>query len=617
MSMNAAQGPMDVSPAFKLISTKMRSLNEKERLAEAKPRQLAEETRALQIQLTESSSALRQTYQIYVQIKMFISTHKKNEKYRLQVGKNALKSLAKAIEHMLRGGMSVGNKALVEFEKIDSSKEIAEFIRLNRQPYAPDKQIVVSSHRNESLKEEMREYLASLDASSSMASENADKSPQSPTNRLLFSNEVVSVPEKALQRSSSLRKEDDQAANDDARAKCSSTEFVFRDECFQSIQQLCSSIKEVTEAVLSDPLTPKDTEAHNAVSKSSSNGKRKRQERFEDVAAVDPSLTLASTDAADSHTISKDSSDLISSSTTPVISEEDVILNEYDLLLDEEAPFSIETAFSSLWIESDTFARSLLNASGSINISLPPWEKKTIIYTAVNKPDTFDASRLVLFTHNKKYMVGPSVIPTTQTRRYAYKPHSRLVISTTTRVSDVPYCDYFHVEHGWVFSSTETRGRSLVQVGLRIQWSKNTWLKKQIESTTISEAKDSVKTWLNAALNATKPLTTDSDATSMDPTMSGRGQEKSSNVALTGLPATSSVQSMPASVAELPTLLYPTLHKIIIVCALVFIYTMYYVCAALGKMQVLTRESLNQQRQHNEVLKELLDHLKSKDLRNK
>ncbi|GMF10479.1 unnamed protein product [Phytophthora lilii] len=170
---------IEVTQALKTLSSNLRLFNEKERRSEAKLRQLAEEIRLLQVQVTESSKSLRQTYQIYVQeIEVFISTYMKNEKYRLQVGKNSLQSLAKAIEHMLEGGTSVGNKALVEFEKISPSEDIGEFIRINRQPYERSKRIVPAYHGNDNLKEAMREYLSSLGASSEIA----DKNPRSPSN---------------------------------------------------------------------------------------------------------------------------------------------------------------------------------------------------------------------------------------------------------------------------------------------------------------------------------------------------------------------------------------------------------------------------------------------------
>ena len=82
---------------------------------------------------------------------MFISTYMENEKFRLQACKNSLQSLAKAIEHMLRGGTSVGNKVLVEIEKIDPSEDTAEFIRINRQPSERIKHVVANFPRQRQL----------------------------------------------------------------------------------------------------------------------------------------------------------------------------------------------------------------------------------------------------------------------------------------------------------------------------------------------------------------------------------------------------------------------------------------------------------------------------------
>lgn len=96
----------------------------------------------------------------------------KNEKYRLQVSKSSLQAFAKAVEHMLQGGKTVGNKALIEFEKIDPSSDMAEFVRTNRQPFKLMKVIVPAFHGNDSLEEVMKEY---LETASLAASENVDK----------------------------------------------------------------------------------------------------------------------------------------------------------------------------------------------------------------------------------------------------------------------------------------------------------------------------------------------------------------------------------------------------------------------------------------------------------
>lgn len=144
---------------------------------------------------------------------------------------------------------------------------------------------------------------------------------------------------------------------------------------------------------------------------------------------------------------------------------------------------SVENAFTYFWVESNTFSRKLLDLAGATSISLPDWTRHNVSYTAVTTPETFDGFRLVSYTHNKKYMVGPGVIPTAQTQRYSYARGSRLIVSTTTSVSEVPYCDYFRVEHRWVFSATKKPGVALAQVGLRVQWLKSTWLKKQVKLT--------------------------------------------------------------------------------------------------------------------------------------
>ncbi|CAI5730506.1 unnamed protein product [Peronospora farinosa] len=613
---------IEVTQALKMLSTNTGFFNEKERRSETKLRQLAEKNRLLQTQLAKSTSFLQQTYQAYVQeSEAFISTYMENERYRLQAGKNSLQSLAKAIEHMLRSGTSVGNKALVEFEKIDPSEDIAEFIRMNRQPIKRVKHIVANYHDNDILKVAIREYLVSLDASSSTASENADKFLRSPTSGMyspIFRNDALR--EKKLSRASTLLADDEHAIltkKDNAGGSVSSedesansgteqddklveaqpledsdfqrqfkldspeqvvesfscalflsnfpfhgrlyltrnrmcfsgwrdtifvalfseitamgkkntalivpnaieitvkgekvffTSFIFRDECFHSIQQL-RSIKKKAATLLSDTTKQPYTESLDADSEFVTGNESRRQRRCNDVVAVAPSRKRSSLpdvknidykfiDIAD-ETATEDRrdpslhlSDSMTSKAPLVIPDKDILLDEYDLLVDEEVALSVDTAFLTLWIESDTLFRNLLVAAGSTGISLPPWKKKAVVYTAVNKPDTFDASRLVSYTHNKKYMIGPSVIPTSQTQRYAYTPGSRLIVSTTTCVSDVPYCDYFRVEQRWVFSATQKSGVSLAQVGLRVQWLKNTWLKKQIESAAISEAKDAVK----------------------------------------------------------------------------------------------------------------------------
>lgn len=143
---------------------------------------------------------------------------------------------------------------------------------------------------------------------------------------------------------------------------------------------------------------------------------------------------------------------------------------------------SVDFAFSTLWVESTAFLHQYMKDGGETNISISEWNKTPVTVTALTTPETFDGSRRVFFVHNKKYMVGPSTIPTTQEQRYKLEPRVRLIVSSSSTVTDVPYCDYFRAENRWVFSATKKEGECRVQVGLRVHWIKSTWLKKQVRT---------------------------------------------------------------------------------------------------------------------------------------
>ena len=140
--------------------------------------------------------------------------YKKNEKYRLQVAKNSLQSLAKAIEHMLCGGLSVGKKAMAVFERIDPSEDAAIFIRTNRQPYERIKQIVATHHGNESLNDVMQKYLASRGGSAAEALDTTDVIPLSSSDGMYVPIPISGappLPKKIPVLASTLVAEDDQA----------------------------------------------------------------------------------------------------------------------------------------------------------------------------------------------------------------------------------------------------------------------------------------------------------------------------------------------------------------------------------------------------------------------
>jgi hypothetical protein len=133
-----------------------------------------------------------------------------------------------------------------------------------------------------------------------------------------------------------------------------------------------------------------------------------------------------------------------------------------------------------------------------------------------------------------------------------------------------------------------------------------------------------VKTWLTAAIGATKKdLSAEAAAVSpraRSSTISTKAasptEQREEPLMETRQPEASELSSVPAlgagsSAAVIGQLMQPhsTTQVALIVCALMFIYTMYRVCAAMDQMQELTRETLIQQRQQKELLQQLLDRL--------
>ncbi|KAI9995422.1 hypothetical protein PInf_012483 [Phytophthora infestans] len=464
---------IDITQALEVLSANVRSFNEKERRSEAKLRQLAEEIRQLQAQVTDNTKSLKQTYQNYVQSQK--RTNASSEK----------KSPRPSVIHERDNNTATTNDANAD-GNLSEEDESEESGTEQEEDYAESQPLGVSDFQKKFKLDVPEQVVESYSCALYLSNFPYHGRLYLTRDSMCFSGWIDTVFVASLSDISAMEKKNTALIVPNAieftvkGEKVFFASFVYRDECYQSIQQL-RSIKKETEELMSDPAKQPDTEFLDTDNKPVTNGESRRRRSSKDLAAVAPSPDSTSTDTTpteDSRSPSSPSSDSVS--TPPTVPDKDTLLSEYDMLMDEEVEFSIATAYATLWVESDTFSRNVLEAAGATKISLPAWEKKSTSYTAVTSPDTFDGSRVVSYTHNKKYMVGPSVIPTTQTQRYAYKPNSRLVVSTTTCVSDVPYCDYFRVEHRWVFSATKKRGVCLAQVGLRVQWMKSTWLKKQV-----------------------------------------------------------------------------------------------------------------------------------------
>ena len=72
---------------------------------------------------------------------------------------------------------------------------------------------------------------------------------------------------------------------------------------------------------------------------------------------------------------------------------------------------------------------------------------------------------------NKKYIVGPSRIKTKQQQRYRYDTMlQKYIVSTTTTISNAPYCDYFSVEMRCVIRTSNVIHNSYIIVGTSVRY---------------------------------------------------------------------------------------------------------------------------------------------------
>ena len=87
-----------------------------------------------------------------------------------------------------------------------------------------------------------------------------------------------------------------------------------------------------------------------------------------------------------------------------------------------------------------------------------------------------------------------------ETQRCSTLPCGRVVVQTHSVMVDAPYGDHFSLLTKWVLApmgreAAAAAGCSL-SVSAELVWSKDTWLKRQIASTSIEELQDNYKAFL-------------------------------------------------------------------------------------------------------------------------
>ncbi|OQR81698.1 cGMP-dependent protein kinase [Thraustotheca clavata] len=518
------------------------SPSERERKLGWKLDQLREEISDLQLQVDSSRTALLAKAEQYRQeLQRILSCYMKNEKYRLDVKKSSLRSLVKAHEHLVVGLKSASTTILTDVDQISATEDIKEFIRLAS--VSTDEPVEVTPEFTTSpiLLEHIKAHVVSMNkpklfvsaSNSNLLNKTIDETEDSNVSEadvkldeskddkdsLLFamstaefqkvfnlptSEQVVASFSCALYLNNfpyqgrlylsqtylcftgwryahvvlplleiSLMERKNTAIvvpnalelTTDTQGKLFFASFIYRDECMQSIAQL-RQIQQQMQAIMTPEVAESST-----------------------VEATQEPAPPTSVDLAE---------------------QEAILKSDYDIVMDEALPFPFTFAYSDLW-DPQCYLSNLLETTGETNVVVGDWELTPIVYAAFKNKETFQKCRTVKYTHNKKYMVGPSAIPTVQTQRVLYDANVCFVLSVTATVSDAPYHDYFRAESRWLFTP-QNNNTCRLQTGVRLNWVKSTWLKKQIEGATASESKETMKAWTVKAIEAYKKSSLSDDA---------------------------------------------------------------------------------------------------------
>ncbi len=135
---------------------------------------------------------------------------------------------------------------------------------------------------------------------------------------------------------------------------------------------------------------------------------------------------------------------------------------------------SAKNILNRFW-KCSTFYKEFLEQMGETDVKVSDWEK-----TEATSSSILRYMRNISYNHNKRYIVGPSVVPTRQRQEYVENTKNRTIIVTLeSTVLDVPYHDYFYVTNRWEFREEEDC-RCTVRMGLSVVFLKSTWLRTTV-----------------------------------------------------------------------------------------------------------------------------------------
>ena len=193
---------------------------------------------------------------------------------------------------------------------------------------------------------------------------------------------------------------------------------------------------------------------------------------------------------------------------------------------------SIESIFEKVWAdraEDESFYGSWLQNEECFDIVMGEWEVTKSCDGFRNEwcNEKYDQYRLVKFKFNRTthLYIGPPVAIVKQRHFVRVEKNDKCVLAISAEFEGIPYADTFAVEMRWVATRVGSND-SLIQVGLFVNFKKNTMLKSQIKSGTITETKNVHLRLFNAVK---KVCTNSQDIESEDDDKDGETQEEIAN----------------------------------------------------------------------------------------
>ncbi|KAG7355765.1 protein of unknown function DUF4782 containing protein [Nitzschia inconspicua] len=206
---------------------------------------------------------------------------------------------------------------------------------------------------------------------------------------------------------------------------------------------------------------------------------------------------LVNTSKKEERTISSEA-DLSGGRLPPVPPDE--LLKEMEVVVSKTIKdVSIKSVYENVWedpVGKKSFYESWLEEEECFDITMDDWDVAKPNSHFINpwcgeKGETYTQKRSVTFKFKRTthLYIGPPVAIVKQQHYIRVEENDKIVLAIEATFEGIPYSDTFGVEMRWV-ATRQGNNDVKIEVGLFVLFKKNTMLKNQIKSGTISETKN-------------------------------------------------------------------------------------------------------------------------------